>query len=94
MMKTKLMMMAMAVALAACGKGGGGNAAKLKEFEGYRDRMCHCTDADCANETYKDWQTWREGTKGIKFTDAEKQHSKEINSAFFDCLHNAGGGTP
>jgi hypothetical protein len=79
----------MAMALAACSKSGGGMDGKLKEFEGYRDRMCKCTEADCANQVLEDWRAWRKGTTDLKMTDDQKQKSKAINAAFWDCKRKA-----
>jgi hypothetical protein len=78
--------------LAACSKGAGED--KLKEFEGFRDKMCACTDAACADAVLEDWRKWREGTRDLKPTDEQKAKIKEIDRAFHDCEHKAGGGRP
>jgi hypothetical protein len=76
--------------LAGCSKGNVMET-KIKEFEGFRDRMCQCTTADCAKTLYKEWQDWRAGTRELKPDDAQKAQIKDIDRAFHDCQHKVGG---
>jgi hypothetical protein len=80
-----------ALSLTACG---GGGDAKIKEFEGFRDRMCECKDATCANKILDEWREWRKGTTDLKPSDDQAKRIKEIDHAFHDCEHKVGGGTP
>jgi hypothetical protein len=64
----------------------------LKEFEGFRDEMCKCTTADCANKVLADWRKWRENQPAP--TAEEKDQIKPIDRQFHDCEHKVGGGNP
>lgn len=58
---------------------------KILEFQSFKGTMCLCTDSDCAKKTYADWQKWREGTKDMSQTDAQKAKIKELNGEFHEC---------
>lgn len=87
----KLVTAALLVLAAACHKGASMDD-KILEFQSYQGSMCLCTDADCAKKVYADWQKWREGTKGMSQTDAQKARIKEINGKFHECYRKIGGG--
>jgi TPR repeat protein len=81
----------MSLALVGACKQAGGDDAKVKEFEGFRDKMCACTDAACATQVVADWRTWREGTKGMKPEGDLKVRIQEIDHAFHACERKVGG---
>lgn len=79
--------------LAGCGGHKGDSPeTKMKEFEGYRDKMCACTEATCAEKVLADWREWRKGTKDLKLSDDLKQKSKEVNAAFWECKRKVAPG--
>lgn len=88
----KLLLLALVLSFGGCGNAGGVNG-KIKEFEGFRDRMCQCADAACGNAVLEEWRTWRQGTKDIKPDDAQKKQIKEIDASFHQCEHKVGAGT-
>jgi hypothetical protein len=91
---TRLALILATTTVLAFGCKGDSTDAKIKEFEGFRDQMCKCTEKTCANKVLEDWRSWRSGTKGLKPSDDQKARIKEIDHAFHECEHKAGGGEP
>jgi hypothetical protein len=87
-MKKTIAAFAFALFATACGHKGDD---KIKEFEGYKDKMCKCgTDAACGAKVLADWRDWRKGTVNMKPTDDQKKKIKEIDAAFHDCERKSG----
>lgn len=57
----------------------GGSKAEdaLKEFEGFRDKMCACKDKECTEKVESDWREWR---KGLKDKIKKEDMTPELNA--------------
>jgi hypothetical protein len=63
----KILVATFLLGLGACGGGG-----LEKEMKSWKDKMCACKDATCAEKTMEDYRSWQKGKK-----DAAKDLSKD-----------------
>jgi hypothetical protein len=74
-MKNFLMIVGLVFGMAACGSKADD---ALKEFEGFRDKMCKCTTKECTEKVEGEWREWRKNTK-IKKSDLSKEQQERGN---------------
>jgi hypothetical protein len=74
------------LAVAACGKK---SSQQIKEFEGFKDKICKCTDAACGKAVYADWQKWRDAQKSPP-PDSAKDKVKELSKQLNECASKLG----
>jgi hypothetical protein len=82
----KKIMFVMSVLLAAACGGSKADEA-LKQFEGFRDKMCKCTDEACVEKVQTEWREWRKNT-GLKkddFSEEQNKRGKKIDDEMDAC---------
>lgn len=86
----KILLVGSIVFAAACG-GKADNA--LKELEGFKDKMCACKDASCADGVEKEMMEWakkmKDEVKEEDISDEQKAKGKEISKAMRECRRAA-----
>ena len=81
-------LLASLIVLAACSKGG--IEGKLDEAAKLRDRMCACSDADCAKSVHEDYITWKKGNKKSsddKPSEDQMKRWSSIHDEMMTCKH-------
>ncbi|HSK02598.1 MAG TPA: hypothetical protein VK932_15200 [Kofleriaceae bacterium] len=91
----KFLVATLLLGLGACG--GGGIEGEMK---GFKDKMCKCTDKECADKTLKEYNDWakgkRETVKDMSKGELEKLDGidKEIKACRRKLRDAAGGDQP
>ena len=57
---SKIAIFAMVLGMTACGNKASG---LVGEIDGYKAKMCKCTDAACAEKTWDEYKTWRDAKR-------------------------------
>lgn len=68
----------------------------LDEMEGFKNKMCECKDAACADSVQSDMREWSKKMKdsGIEksdLSDSQKTRGKEIDEQMSKCRREARG---
>ena len=80
-----------AAASATAGSGTGPFEAALVELDKYREKMCKCEDAACADTVFKEFTTWRaefrktSKASGTKPTPETERKGNELNKELMIC---------
>ena len=95
-MKKMGIVLVAAMSLASFGckkKGGMGDA--ISKLSGFKDQMCKCTDATCAQKVSEEMTTWTQQTqkdqKQAKPSDEEQKKMADITKQLTDCMTKAMG---
>jgi len=90
--------LALVLSLAASACGGDAFDDALKQFEGFKNKMCACKDAACADKVKEDWRTWRLGLKDKlkdkKPSEAQDKKGKALDDAMDACEDKVRGEAP
>lgn len=98
MRKFAIIAVGLALSLGACKKDKWAQA--VSDEKGFRDKMCACKDAKCADDVHKQYKDWEKGMdekmgKDDKPPDSVIEEAEKVEKEMKDCrrkLKDSGGG--
>src|SRR5687768_4811824 len=92
---TLAFMVAMAFVSFGCKKKDGGSGAAMAKMSEFKDEMCKCKDAKCAQDVSDKMTKWSseqaKTTKEVKMSEAETKRAAEIGDQMSKCMQTAMG---